>query len=292
MLVATIYLLFRDWSLRRWIHAHAHWQNLNEDRNGKVKGSILKHGRAWFHPFGYGHRRRRPEAHWEWVCWSKRWHLQVDVGSDDANDGVSFDFGFGLFSFFFTVEGVLPRRIVEWGRQRALKTEWMGYEYMAWPRSTGIRWFEKTIWFEIWNWDAGWDHRQPKWLSFNFSPVDFLFGKQEYSSKPLTERPVVKQVMMPEASYPVTVTLTEDSWKRPRWPWPVVVRRAQIDCPGGIPKPGKGENSYDCGEDATYGLTCPAVTIEEALEKLKASVMRDRERYGGKNWKPSVAGMV
>jgi hypothetical protein len=66
------------------------------------------------------------------------------------------------------------------------------------------------------------------------------------------------------------------------------MRRANLDIERGVPTPGKGENSWDCGQDATYGLTCPASTVEEALASLRASVMRDRERYGGKDWKPEA----
>lgn len=289
MSIIPVFLLFRDWSLRRWIRDRAHWQNLNEDREGKVKGSILREGRAWFRPFGYGSNRRQVEFEWSWRFWTDFWALEVEVGSGDCNDGIAFWIAFGLLSFHFEIQHILPKAYIERGRQRALKTEWMGYEYMAWPRKTGIGFHDQTIWFAIWNWDAGWDHRQPKWMNFNFCPVDFLLGKTIYTSKSLTDFPKRKRVLMPEGLYPVDVTLTEDTWKRPRWPWPHVVRRAQIECPIPIPTPGKGENSWDCGEDATYGLTCPASTINEALSMLKESVMQDRERYGGKNWKPQAA---
>lgn len=300
MSVSKFPVLFRNWSLRRWIRDRCHWQNLNTDKNDKPKGSILRHGRAWFRPFGYGHKRARLETRWEWMFWTHFWALQFDVGAGDGNDGLSLWVACGLFSFHFTVDRILPRRFVEWGRQKALKTEYLGYEYMAWPRSTGVRIFEKTIWFEIWNWDFGWDRRQPKWLSFNWAPLNTLLGEPVYTSRALPEFrvgeelfPKKRGVLMPEGVYPVEITLTEDKWKRPRWPWPTVVRRARIECPGGIPTPGKGENSWDCGEDATYGLTCPASTVEEAVEELKRGVMEDRERYGGKNWLPErVRGTV
>lgn len=287
MSIVPMTVFFRDWSLRRWIRDHGHAQNLNEDCNGKIKGTILKRGRAWFRPFGYG-QKRGLEFCWEWSLWTRFWALQFDVGAGDSDDGLSLWVAFGLLSFHFTVEGILPRRFIEWGRQRALKTPYLGYEFMAWPRSIGISFFEQTIWFEIWNGDFGWDRRQPKWMSFIFSPVDFLLGKRKYASKNLLASPALVDAPMPEATYPVEVMLTEDSWKRPRWPWPMVRRRADVKCLRPIPIPGKGENSWDCGEDAIYATGCAATTVDEALAALKDSVLKTRERYGGKNWKPDI----
>ena len=53
-----------------------------------------------------------------------------------------------------------------------------------------------------------------------------------------------------------------------------------------IPVPGKGENSWDCGEDATFSLSCPSTTISEAIGEMVKSCMRTRERYAGLDFKP------
>ena len=276
--------------IKKWLSNHAHWQNLNEDREGNIKGSILWDGRAWFRPWGYGTSHRRPEIHWSWCFPTSHCMAEIDVGAGDCNDGVNLTLACWLFFFSLTIEGILPKWFLKRGCQKALKTEWMGYEYMAWPRRTGIRFFDKTIWFDIWDWDAGWDCRQPKWMAFNFDIPDFFLGKAKYNSKSLTPIPIKEGLLIPgEGIYPVEITLTEDSWERPRWPWPTVIRRAQIECKRPIPEPGKGENSWDCGENATYGLTTPASSAEEALQHLRDSVMSTRERYGGKNWKPDRA---
>ncbi len=49
-----------------------------------------------------------------------------------------------------------------------------------------------------------------------------------------------------------------------------------------IPVPARGFVSEMLGddEDAIYSMSTSASTLEEALEKVKASVLRDRERYG------------
>lgn len=283
----TIYafpLLLRAWSLKRWIRKRCHVQNLNEDKDGKVKGSILRYGRLWLHrasnpenPDKY--RRSQIEFCWHFGGGMRWLGAGMRLFDGDNERDITFRLGFWFGSLHLSLEDILPKRF--------------GYPRHNWSHDTSIQisvdggcdgpyvsidlHHAGGDCFDCKGWNG------PHWYWW---PLNTLLGKPVYNSKPLTERPVVKQVLMPEASYPVTVTLTEDTWQRPRWPWPTVVRRAQIECPGGIPKPGKGENSYDCGEDGTYGLTCPASTVEEALEHLKASVMRDRERYGGKDWKP------
>lgn len=94
---------------------------------------------------------------------------------------------------------------------------------------------------------------------------------------------------MPEHPYPATVRLFESTWKRPRWPFARRMVRAEIEVEGGIPHPGKGENSWDCDDDATYSLTCQARTAEDAVAKLVGSVLRDRRNYGGRSWRPREA---
>jgi hypothetical protein len=74
--------------------------------------------------------------------------------------------------------------------------------------------------------------------------------------------------------------------------WPLTHRSALVESETGVPVPGKGENSWDCGEDALYSLSTTAATIDEAIEKFKASVMKTRERYGGKDWMPMKAEAV
>lgn len=110
---------------------------------------------------------------------------------------------------------------------------------------------------------------------------DRLFGKRRYQQTVLATHDAV--IRFPEGDYPLKVTLRRDSWYRPRW-FPRHVHRAEIECLKPIPSPGKGENSWDMDDDATYGMTCPAATVAEAIEHLRTSVQRDRMRYGGRSW--------
>jgi hypothetical protein len=264
--------------LRRWIGTYFHWQNLNTDKNDRPKGSILRNGRAWFKPSGYGSFGHFSlEFEWVFGGWFRWFGAHVGLFAGESNRDINVGVGLGFCAFYLILHYILPSRF--------------GYPRHNWKHETGI-----TIAHDGGShgpyvsirlhhsgadcWECGWQG----WLKF-WHPLDTLLGKPKYESKPLfTEH---THLSLPEGAYPVTVTLAEDSWKRPRWPRPHVVKRAEIDCPIGIPKPGKGENDWDCGEDATFGLICSASTVDEALGKLHASVMRDREYYGGPNWKPA-----
>lgn len=57
-----------------------------------------------------------------------------------------------------------------------------------------------------------------------------------------------------------------------------------------IPVPGKGENSWDCDDDAIHSSHGPHSTVHQAVAALVASVYRDRTRYGsGPEWQPTAA---
>jgi hypothetical protein len=251
-----------------------HWQNLNEKGREEVTGSILRHGRAWYRPFGY---EKRPELslNVEWVLWSKR--LGVKFGLADYDCAVSFSLSLILFTLYFSLD-YFP--LESWLQD---KTKRAGEKYGN-GRCFELYWFEGSLNVHLWSDPMEWRSRDPWWWSFTINPADLILGRRQYSERVLRED--VRPLVMPERAYPVEIKLVEATWKRPRWFFPEKIVRAHIEIEGGVPVPGKGENSWDCGEDATFGLTCPANTFDEALSKLYASVMRDRERHGGKNWKP------
>jgi len=85
---------------------------------------------------------------------------------------------------------------------------------------------------------------------------------------------------MPEKNYPAHAILADWTWTYPRW-FSKTIRRCEIKIPGGLPHEGKGENSYDCGQDATFSIATKAKTIPEGVGQLVGSVLKDRVKYGG-----------
>lgn len=53
-----------------------------------------------------------------------------------------------------------------------------------------------------------------------------------------------------------------------------------------LPIPGKGENAWDCDDDAIFGMTVNADTLEDAARSLVDSVCKTRLQYGGATWQP------
>lgn len=152
-------------------------------------------------------------------------------------------------------------------------------------REIAIDFHDGNLWIKPFSDTMGWRRSDPWWKrGITLHIQDWLLGKAKYSFRELSQHKV--NIDMPEKVYEATIKLTEDTWKK-RWYWPrYVLKRARIEVEGGIPVPGKGENSWDCGEDATHGLTCPANNLDEAIAAIKKSVTERRLRYGGTNWKP------
>lgn len=238
-----------------------HWQNLNEHRNGQVRGSGLRHGRAWLYTNG-------PTFHTEWVLGKLGLALSVELESYGDDDVL--------------LHGAVPGVSVFLGGRKVIPQSWLPRE----PKELRVSCHSGKLWWNVWTPVHSWSSRTPKWRDGNFDPTDFLLGRPQYSTRELSTHRA--EIPMPEGVYPATVVLSEATWKRARWPWPKRLLRAEITPDQGVPHPGKGENSYDIDEDATYSMTTQASSVSEAVGKFVASVLRDRERHGGANWRPEV----
>lgn len=156
-----------------------------------------------------------------------------------------------VFSFWVKLGGILP-----YGE----------------AREVSIRAHGGCIWVNFWT-----EPMDGKTLVLHWK--DILIGKFKYSDRVLEERDIL--VPMPEKAYPAHAQLIEATWTYPRW-FTQKIKRVKIDIPEGIPFEGKGENSYDCGRDATFGITTgECQSIAEGVGKLVGSVLYDRVKNGG-----------
>lgn len=242
-----------------------HAQNLNEKPNGKT-GSMLRHGRCWLRLGGQSDERPHgsvgPTLRAEWSVPSGRFRLGLKFGGYGDED-LQLSVGVGLFSLWLSVED-LPR----WLKERLPK-----------GRECEVYWYEKALWIKPWARFDSWVRSDPWWMrgvTIHFD--DLLLGKSKYTDETISEKEVL--VPMPEGSYPAKVRMFLSTWSRPRWFAKRLVR-ADIEIPGGIPIMGKGENSWDCGEDAIYSMTMPADDAEDAVGKMVTSVLERRRKYGG-----------
>jgi hypothetical protein len=238
-----------------------HKQNLNE-KPGKRIGSIWKHGRCWWH---FGNNKC---IGLEWSNLTFKTHFHMGFGSIYGEEDFKLSIAIPGVSFYLTFENVFPRK---WRLKKG-------------DKEIDVSIHDGAIWWSFWCDPWSWSPKIPKWRSGCWYPLDTFLGKVKYSAREFDCKNI--EIPMPEKSYPATVKFEECTWKRPRW-FPTRIIRATVDIPEGVPVPGKGENSWDCGEDAIYSSTFPAGTIAEAVGKVVQSAMRDRIKYGGLNWRPS-----
>ena len=245
------------------MHFHTWSQNLTGDEPGGRRGPMWRHGRAalWLYDDAETAQQLGVEA--EWKVPSGHFHLSLNV--DGTEREITLSVGCGLFSLYLTAENLIRFSMLE--------------------REIRFSLFDGSLMVTLWMHPHDWNSTEPKWRRFTVDPARILFGRTIYSRRVLSEHAVT--VPMPERSYAGTVTLTEDTWRRPRWPFPTRVRRAKVEMKEPIPFPGKGENSWDQGDDALHGLTFPAATVPEAISGVVASVLRSREKYGHLGWVPA-----
>jgi hypothetical protein len=252
---------------RVWVHM----QNLNEDKSGEVKGPPL-HGRAWLKAL-MAKGRAFELIRVEWVLPSSR--IGTGVGLD-LGDGetltarialppVALYFGFGL------------PRIIAGAVDRMRLHHWDIFD-VSWNSGEGSIDGGFLMW-SVWHDQHSWTSGTPKWRHGSFCPRRLILGNAKHLSRDIES--VNVNIPMPEGNYPAVVTLKDEFWDRPRWPFPVYVRRANVKLPVPIPHEGKGENSWDCGPDAIHGMTCPANNVEDAIAAVVQSVLRNRRRYDG-----------
>jgi len=250
------------------------WQDLRGgvERKGSPPKGFCTNGRAWlkWSTNGIG-------VEWHLFSRSCRVSLTFSSTGDDAiSFAIAIPFLFALYAHISSAKWV----------KRLPGVRYVSGDYNSGEREIRIAIYDNAIWWSLWR--NGWGmHKSHDWRDSCFHFDDFLFGRSVYSE---TKRIPHEAILnMPERSYPVKIELFTSIWTRPRWPFPRKVERANIEIPGGIGVPGKGENSWDMDDDAIYGGTYAVSTVEGALQAVRESALRDRNRYGGKDWVPPTA---
>jgi hypothetical protein len=226
------------------------WQDLRRIK----RGGFCSEGRTWLHT--------------ETNCYQVAWHFftrrpsltlgfSSGASSDEAiclNIGIPF-----LGSFYFLVQRA------DWVK----KLPGIGSDWNNGEREIGFTWSDDYLFLYLWS-DP--DHTKL------WSPAHFFLGRPKYSQVELEAGAV--DVVLPDRTYPATYQLFESIWKRPRWPWSKRILRGEIEVAGGIPVPGKGENSWDLDDTTIDSMTCPATTKEELAQAFATAVLRKRAKYG------------
>lgn len=284
------------------------WREISEVRlrfhdalTGRL-GHGWRNGRAWLHVYwgnpnsdakGDGHKLATCGA--QWVLFSRQHSLgaTLNVGTGDADDGVTFSLQVPLFGVYLSVEDVRALRRFMPKRKARSVLHPGDTVYLPSPRELGATWHSGALWIKLWNdmheWSSSapiWDARS-KWRQPTIHPMDILFGRTHHQSEDISTEAML--LRLPEGQYPVAVTRTRRTWTRPRLPWwRKTAATITIASDGGIPIPGKGESGWDMEDDATYSFSTHAPTVEAAAAALVASVLERRERYAGHGWVPAA----
>lgn len=257
-----------------------HWQNLAEDRPrpartpcmGPLALPNLSHeGRAWFDWIVNPDTSTRPFK-WriEWYLGTAARDLAFRFSHGDSYEGDG-DLGLHLsvpylFNVYVTLCGVLPG-------------DWEGK-----GRDYGFSFLPREDWYLSWEWghiETGeWRRDDPEnWRKGSVFLLDTIFGRATCTTEKIGA-PVQAVACFPEGQYALTLQRETRTWKRPRWPWPYVRHFVDItlDRPPGFQ--GKGENSYDCGPDAIYGMSSDGHSFEDAVATYVKAVLRERRKRG------------
>lgn len=238
-------------------HMNYRWQNLNDGT--QPPGGGFWHGRCWLH-------REQWTLRFEWAH-GRRVHnasLALYLGGGDSQSEVTLHTSlWRLFSYWLTFAHLRFYRKDE--------------------RQIGITIHDEFVWLKLWDNPNEYSRHDPWWWTICINVPRLLFGRDRYNSVVVAEGET--QVALPEGTYTIQWTKTEDTWKRPRW-FAKRMIQMRLEMPIPIPVPGKGESDWDLGEDAIHSMMVPVATLELATTALIQEVERTRLRYGGKCWLP------
>lgn len=217
--------------------------------------------RAWWH------LGSRSCAHAQFVWWGSFCHASVEVNDESWKLSIAlppfaiwlvFD-GFGLWK---------PRRLSAWqGRETWLTDE----------REARICIHDWTVRLTPWGRLNEWRADDPWWVRGVSFDLHRLLGRERYAIETLRSSPVV--IPMPEGVYCGTANVRRQTWKRPLW-----FRRTHVSteivadrC---VPHAGKGENSWDCGDDGLVSCSVAGEDVGTAVGHFVGCVLSRRQRYG------------
>lgn len=245
-----------------------HWQNLN-DKKFSRQGWGLFHGRAWL-------TLADTKFHTEWHLKSKSFHVGLEFGGNWRDDDILWSFAVPPVAFYFGVSFPFKSRI-----KRLFPKK---------PRECKIAIHNWALWINPWSDPLEWKSHDPWWrkgITIHFP--DLLLGKVNYTNGEVKPQQRI-EIELDGRIYRGTAKFEHSKWKRPLWfAHECDSTRIEMDRGHGLPHSGKGENSWDCGDDAVCGWGCDGHNIPKAIAKGIELVLGYRRKYGRPSKTPSEA---
>lgn len=252
---------------------HWHWQNLDEDlvkrpHSPQFMGlglPDLRHqGRAWVDWYVRATDRKPLKIEVDWTTGKAVWSTGVSYSRTNRGTITLHASIRPIASLYLILKHLWPRREDQPSRTYSLSLVEDAIHYDFGKPGSGDEWHRD----DPLNWMRGCRF----WM-------DDVFGRAQHSREK-TGPPVQAVACFPEGQYTLTLQRETSTWKRPRWPWPMVRKSVDIalERPPGFQ--GKGENSWDCGPDAIYGMSSEGHSYEDAVATYVKAVLRERARRG------------
>lgn len=234
-----------------------------------------------------------PKDHRMWIYWGdKGSNIGLELGKIPSWD-LGFHLNFGtenitlglylfLFDFYITLDSQRIHRWLNKHPNHFFKKTWEegSPEGSYWEeRAIGLKFYFRQFIFTGEWWTNM--NNEPRNRYFYWVIPDKIFGRNKYTEKVLKEGDI--EIDMPEGVYKATYKRFMSFWKKPRLPFIQKMERITIEIPVGIPHEGKGENSWDCGMDATFASTFPVErgeSIYAIAKRFAMSCLKTRQKYG------------
>ena len=236
--------------------------------------------------FWHASREGRTGARWWWhlgrdaracihgeINWWSRWcgcRLSVD------DEGWTVHAAFPPIAVWFIFDNLglwqpQVKHIFHWDNNREV---WLPDQ-----RECALSFGDWTLRFVPWGRSMEWRTADPWWIRGVSLDLKRLVLGRERCTVEILKQGIPVTIPMPEGTYRGTAKIERRTWKRSRWFAHSRVSTT-IDCPKGIPFAGKGENSWDCGDDGLFGWGTEGESIERAIAHGVESVLTSRRRYG------------
>jgi hypothetical protein len=202
------------------------------------------------------------------------WKASFGLAFGPDDEGWNASFRAPPLALYLSIEGMGL-----WQPRKKCIATWDGNREFWIPdsREFSVSVSDWSIRLGIWERWGEWRKADPWWIrGVHIDLRDLVLGRQKCKTEELAAG-IPCQVPMPEGIYHAIAKIERRTWKRKRW-LSHSRTSAWLDIPKGIPHAGKGENSWDCGDDGLFGIG--GDTIEDAVKRARESVLESRRKYG------------
>ena len=271
MNISKPYFHYQDFKKDKWYY----------DPNDKS----FAHGRFFLKP----NANSQSELSMEWVIGSKRFDLSTEISkSYVAEHTILFIFAIPPISLYTKIcwpwleKRKLWSKLVKENNKEILYKLPDGTEITKHAENleTGIRIFNWTVLLDFLNNTDEWKSSDPWWKRCNFNVkdifLDLLLGKMEHKDELVKETSV--KIPMPEKEYDGIAKVSKVTRKRKKW-YPKIDYYTEIRVEKGVPHPGKGTTSYNCGTDGLVSTAIKGENINGAIANFVKVAVERRLKY-------------